>query len=44
MQKVLSCSETKKYVFDKKNAKYVHLHLLYVLDSSGSFEMHIEKL
>ena len=28
----------------KKFVKYVHLDLFYILDYSGSFDMHIEKL
>ena len=38
MQNVLK----RKYVFWFVFAKYVHLDLFYVLDYSGSFDMHIE--
>ena len=30
------------YFYEIKNAKYVHLDLFYVVDYSGSFDMHIE--
>ena len=41
-EKDAECSEMQKYVFWWK--KYVDLGLFYVLDYSGSFDMHIEKL